>query len=129
MSAVISPCGLYRYRLERHGLSGAGGVAWIMVNPSTADATQDDATIRKVIGFTEREAEAFDRQVGGWARPLDLGGFDTSHHSATASALAKKGLLDRFDRGSLMGARAVWLYRITDLGRQALNPSSGGERE
>lgn len=54
MSAIISPCGLYRYRLERHGLSGAGAVAWIMVNPSTADAAQDDPTIRKVIGFSER---------------------------------------------------------------------------
>lgn len=53
-SAVISPCGNYRYRLERHGLSGAGAVAWLMVNPSTADAAQDDATIRKVVGFTER---------------------------------------------------------------------------
>lgn len=60
MSAVISDCGLYRYRLERHGLSGAGGVAWIMVNPSTADASTDDATIRRVIGFTERLG-------GGWA--------------------------------------------------------------
>lgn len=60
MSAVISPCGLYRYRLERRGLSGGGAVAWIMVNPSTADATQDDATIRKVVGFTERLG-------GGWA--------------------------------------------------------------
>ena len=54
MSAVISDCGRYRYRLERHALSGAGAVAWIMVNPSTADALQDDATIRKVIGFSER---------------------------------------------------------------------------
>lgn len=53
-SAVISGCGLYRYRLERHGLSGSGAVAWIMVNPSTADASEDDATIRKVIGFSER---------------------------------------------------------------------------
>ena len=53
-SAVISDCGRYRYRLERHGLSGAGAVAWIMVNPSTADATTDDATIRKVVGFSER---------------------------------------------------------------------------
>lgn len=59
-SAIISDCGLYRYRLERHGLSGAGAVAWIMVNPSTADANADDATIRKVIGFTERLG-------GGWA--------------------------------------------------------------
>lgn len=53
-SAIISDCGKYRYRLERHGLSGAGAVAWIMVNPSTADATEDDATIRKVVGFSER---------------------------------------------------------------------------
>lgn len=60
MSAVISDCGLYRYRLERHALAGAGAVAWIMVNPSTADATQDDATIRKVIGFSERMG-------AGWA--------------------------------------------------------------
>lgn len=59
-SAIISDCGLYRYRLERHGLSGAGAVAWIMVNPSTADATDDDPTIRKVIGFSER-------QGAGWA--------------------------------------------------------------
>lgn len=60
MSAVISDCGRFRYRLERHGLAGAGAVAWIMVNPSTADAKQDDATIRKVVGFTERLG-------GGWA--------------------------------------------------------------
>lgn len=53
-SAVISDCGRYRYRLERYGLSGAGAVAWIMVNPSTATASEDDATIRKVIGFSER---------------------------------------------------------------------------
>lgn len=59
-SAVISDCGLYRYRLERYKLSGAGAVAWIMVNPSTADATDDDATIRKVIGFSERMG-------AGWA--------------------------------------------------------------
>lgn len=59
-SAVISPCGKYRYRLERHGLSGSGAFAWIMVNPSTADANADDPTIRRVIGFTERIG-------GGWA--------------------------------------------------------------
>lgn len=54
MSAVISKCGKYRYRLERHGHSLYGATAIIMVNPSTADATQDDATIRKLMGFGER---------------------------------------------------------------------------
>ncbi len=53
MSAIISPCGTYRYRLERDGL-GEGATAIIMVNPSTADATEDDATIRKLRGFGAR---------------------------------------------------------------------------
>lgn len=56
--AIISDCGLYRYRLEREG-AGEGSTAIIMVNPSTADAEQDDATIRKLRGFGERN---------GWGR-------------------------------------------------------------
>jgi hypothetical protein len=57
-SAVISPCGSYRYRLERDG-PGEGRTVVIMVNPSTADAEQDDATIRKLKGFGARN---------GWGR-------------------------------------------------------------
>lgn len=53
MSAIISPCGTYRYRLERPG-PGDGATAIIMVNPSTADATENDATIRKLMGFGAR---------------------------------------------------------------------------
>lgn len=53
MAAIISNCGKYRYRLERHTVGG-GSTAIIMVNPSTADADQDDATIRKLIGFGRR---------------------------------------------------------------------------
>lgn len=53
MSAIISACGKYRYRLERE-CSGALNTAVIMVNPSTANAEQDDATIRKLRGFGER---------------------------------------------------------------------------
>lgn len=54
MSAIISDCGSYRYRLERHQGSLYGSTAIIMVNPSTADAEKDDATIRKLRGFGER---------------------------------------------------------------------------
>lgn len=56
MSAILSDCGTYRYRLEREvdGLLGSKIVAFVMVNPSTADAETDDATIRKVVGFSRR---------------------------------------------------------------------------
>ena len=55
-SAILSDCGLYRYRLDREvdGLLGSKTVAFVMVNPSTADAETDDATIRKVVGFARR---------------------------------------------------------------------------
>jgi hypothetical protein len=56
VSAIISDCGRYRYRLDR-ALSGAVGLltfAYFGVNPSTADATIDDATVRKWTGFTVR---------------------------------------------------------------------------
>ncbi|MEW6626542.1 MAG: DUF1643 domain-containing protein [Pseudomonadota bacterium] len=54
MSAIISDCGSYRYRLGRFASPHATITAIIMVNPSTADADTDDATIRKLRGFGER---------------------------------------------------------------------------
>lgn len=53
MSAITSPRGQYRYRLEREG-PGVGATVIIMVNPSTADTDNDDATIRKLRGFGAR---------------------------------------------------------------------------
>jgi len=52
--AVISPCGTYRYRLERSTeLEGKTGL-WIGINPSTADHITNDHSIRKLYGFGER---------------------------------------------------------------------------
>ncbi len=50
--AVLSPDGLYRYRLERTW-SESSPLTWIMLNPSTADAEEDDPTIRRCIRFAK----------------------------------------------------------------------------
>lgn len=51
-SAVISDCGLYRYQLRRRW-GGGPSLPFIMLNPSTADANNDDPTIRRCIGFAK----------------------------------------------------------------------------
>jgi hypothetical protein len=53
--AVISTCGRYRYRLSRVWDGRSLPLVWIMLNPSTADAVDDDPTIRRCIGFAQRE--------------------------------------------------------------------------
>ena len=66
MTAILSPCGLFRYSLARqvaplpvllpdeaHALRGKT-LAFFGVNPSTADAAVNDATVVKLIGFCKR---------------------------------------------------------------------------
>lgn len=52
-SAVISDCGKYRYELRRIWGETKSLVAFIGLNPSTADAEKDDATIRRCINFAK----------------------------------------------------------------------------
>jgi len=51
--AVISDCGTYRYRLTRTWDTAKPTVAFVMLNPSTADETRDDPTIRRCLGFAK----------------------------------------------------------------------------
>lgn len=44
----------YRYRLCRQWDAAGPRVSWVMLNPSTATQTEDDATIRRVTGFSLR---------------------------------------------------------------------------
>lgn len=53
-NAVISKCGKYRYYLSRTWDLNLRRLAWIMLNPSTADAEQDDPTIRRCISFSKK---------------------------------------------------------------------------
>lgn len=54
-SACISPCGLYRYWLRRAWTRGGNGktATFIMLNPSTADGSVDDPTIRRCMNYVQ----------------------------------------------------------------------------
>lgn len=84
----------------------------------------------RLIGLTERDLEILcGLSAGGWLRPLDLGGTDGSHHSATLTKLARKGMAQFKQRGAInppagengrrqgIFGRGSLVYRITDVGR------------
>lgn len=52
MSAIISPCGTWRYSLGREVRESGPVYGYFGVNGSTATADEDDHTVRKWIGFT-----------------------------------------------------------------------------
>lgn len=55
MSAILSECRKYRYTLSRDvDMLGSRVFAYFGVNPSTADETLDDQTVKKWIGFTAK---------------------------------------------------------------------------
>ena len=51
-SAVLSECHRYRYALTRRWDEGGEAVLWVMLNPSTADAGRDDATLRRITAYS-----------------------------------------------------------------------------
>lgn len=51
-SAYISECGTYRYTLSRIWDENRPIVLWVMLNPSTASAVEDDRTLRKIQEFS-----------------------------------------------------------------------------
>jgi DNA-binding MarR family transcriptional regulator len=60
-----------------------------------------------------------------WSRPMDLGAYDGSGHSARLKRLSAKGLVERERRNSicnvlLNSARGSYVYRISDAGRRLL---------
>jgi hypothetical protein len=51
--AEFSPCGTYRYRLWRHWAKGLPVACFIGLNPSTADETKMDNTMRRIKNFAK----------------------------------------------------------------------------
>lgn len=60
-----------------------------------------------------------------WARPMDLGGRDASKHSPALARLARRGLVLRRRRNTLMNMlgshRGSYVYRISRRGRATMH--------
>lgn len=77
--ALLSECGRYRYTLSRTW-SEEPSMAFVMLNPSTASADEDDATIRRCIGFAKRDRAGGIAVVNLYAwRSTDPAGLKKSH--------------------------------------------------
>jgi len=79
--------------------------------------------------LTERDHDiltalaAYARTTYPWrkqhARPLDLGGWNGSHHSGTLNKLVRRGLVAR-SRPPIAGRKGSQRYWLTDAGRAAV---------
>jgi Uncharacterized protein conserved in bacteria len=51
---TFSPCRTYRYTLWRRWAEGTGYAMFVCLNPSTADETEDDPTLRRCMAYAKR---------------------------------------------------------------------------
>lgn len=76
MSAIFSPCGRWRYRLDREFLIPGPTIGFMLHNPSTAGASTDDRTSGRGISFARGWGAGRLVFVNPWAgiatRPPDL---------------------------------------------------------
>jgi len=102
MGADISEDGRHRYWLSRRLSMGERAVLFVGLNPSTADASQDDPTIRRCVGFAR--AWGFD-----W---LYMGNVN-AYRSTDPKAL--KSLADIEAVGPLNKEALMWMAQKSDL--------------
>ncbi len=99
-AAILSPDGRYRYVLQRTWQPETLRLTFVMLNPSTADATVDDPTIRRCIGFARRQNFGGIRVVNLYAwratdprelrRAIDPVGPDNDEHLREALIVARE---------------------------------------
>jgi hypothetical protein len=101
-TALLSPCGTFRYRLGRRWSDGPT-VAFVLLNPSTADEVVDDPTVRRCIRFSERDGYGGLEVVNLYAYvatdPADLrrAGCTLWGPATGNGALAPRGIVEQAD--------------------------------
>ena len=142
--ARISDCGTYRYWLSRTDDTpkslGFPNMAFVMLNPSTADAEVDDPTIRRCLGFARDNGfhgitvmnlfalratnPAMLKVQPGWS----IGPENNEHLAGLAKAY--KNIVCAWganaDRGRVIDALAVMVEANPDVNFQCLGTTKDG---
>lgn len=117
--AEISKCGRYRYGLLRVWDKTLPRMVWIMLNPSTADADTDDATIRVVMERARRTGY-------GGVVVLNLFAYRATDPKALKSETYSTGprndealllMIERYKAGTFSIVMAAWGNHGTHRGR------------
>ena len=128
--ATPDPTGRYRYALRREWDPDAPRIAFVMLNPSTADAAQDDPTIRRCIGFARSWGYGALEVVNLFAwrttdpqalrRVQDPVGPENDRYILRAGRRARETLVAWGNRGILLGRHEAVL-RLLLRGREAVH--------
>jgi hypothetical protein len=113
---------LYRFVLTRRWAIGPT-LVWCMLNPSTADETQDDPTIRKCRGFSERQGAGalVVVNLSPWRAtdPRALFAAQAAGHDVLALDENRKAIAWALDRGPCVAAWGAhfkpWMQLALDL--------------
>ncbi len=134
---VPRPLAPYRYRLSRRLGEGSRAVAFVLLNPSTADRFDDDPTIRRCVGFAR--CWGFDRLlvVNLFAlratRPADLKlardpvGAGNDREILRACREAELVVLGWGNHGRHMGRGAIVRRRLSGFAPRCLGVTNLGE--
>lgn len=124
--AVISPCGLYRYRLWRDLGLGAGRCLFVCLNGSTADATTNDPSVRRMMGFARQWGFRF-LDIGnlfGWRsiHPevlptiIDPIGPENDEHVLSMASAADRVIVAWGNHGKLHSRGTIMLKMLREYG-------------
>ncbi|NDZ63594.1 DUF1643 domain-containing protein [Streptomyces cyaneofuscatus] len=114
-TAELSACGRYRYRLTREWDDARPPATFVMLNPSTADADEDDSTVRRCLGFARRWGCGSLVVVNLYAwratNPSDLPGDEGLRTGPDNDGWLSQASLDALDAGAPLVA--AWGTRAT----------------
>jgi hypothetical protein len=134
--AILSACRTYRYVLWREWDKHRPPFVVIGLNPSTADETQDDPTIRRCLGFARREGcgrlamlnlfalRATDpRVLRTHSAPI---GIDNDRHILDAGSIPDAVIVSAWGVHGTLHDRDVWVAGLISAPLWCLGTSKAG---